>query len=46
MEVIKLENMSYYRDDMTIPGDIFLLQVSTNHSFDNIYSKVLDLESE
>ncbi|KAF7817108.1 Homeobox-leucine zipper protein ATHB-8 [Senna tora] len=27
MEVIKLENMGYYRDDMTIPGDIFLLQL-------------------
>lgn len=29
MEVIKLENMGYYRDDMSIPGDVFLLQVST-----------------
>ena len=28
MEVIKLENMGYYRDDMNIPGDVFLLQVS------------------
>jgi len=28
MEVIKLENMGYYRDDMSIPGDVFLLQVS------------------
>ncbi|CAL5205237.1 unnamed protein product [Lathyrus oleraceus] len=27
MEVIKLENMGYYRDDMTMPGDIFLLQL-------------------
>ncbi|XP_014501941.1 homeobox-leucine zipper protein ATHB-8 isoform X2 [Vigna radiata var. radiata] len=27
MEVIKLENMGYYRDDMTIPGDVFLLQL-------------------
>ncbi|XP_028777813.1 homeobox-leucine zipper protein ATHB-8 [Neltuma alba] len=27
MEVIKLENMGYYREDMTIPGDIFLLQL-------------------
>ncbi|KAF7830109.1 Homeobox-leucine zipper protein ATHB-8 [Senna tora] len=27
MEVIKLENMGYYRDDMAIPGDIFLLQL-------------------
>lgn len=31
MEVIKLENMGYYRDDMTIPGDIFLLQVSITY---------------
>ncbi|XP_057434771.1 homeobox-leucine zipper protein ATHB-8 isoform X2 [Lotus japonicus] len=27
MEVIKLENMGYYRDDMTMPGDVFLLQL-------------------
>ncbi|KAG5034388.1 hypothetical protein JHK87_009298 [Glycine soja] len=27
MEVIKLENMGYYRDDMNIPGDVFLLQI-------------------
>ncbi|KAL5074106.1 hypothetical protein RYX36_013090 [Vicia faba] len=27
MEVIKLENMGYYRDDMTMPSDIFLLQL-------------------
>ncbi|XP_057739173.1 homeobox-leucine zipper protein ATHB-8 [Arachis stenosperma] len=27
MEVIKLENMGYYRDDMTIPCDVFLLQL-------------------
>lgn len=27
MEVIKLENMGY-REDMIMPGDIFLLQVS------------------
>ncbi|KAI4316095.1 hypothetical protein L6164_024110 [Bauhinia variegata] len=27
MEVIKFENMGYYRDDMTIPGDIFFLQL-------------------
>ncbi|XP_061373259.1 homeobox-leucine zipper protein ATHB-8-like isoform X1 [Gastrolobium bilobum] len=27
MEVIKLENMGYCRDDMTITGDIFLLQL-------------------
>lgn len=27
MEVIKLENMGYYRDNMTMPGDIFLLQL-------------------
>ncbi|XP_054789068.1 homeobox-leucine zipper protein ATHB-8-like [Prosopis cineraria] len=27
MEVIKLENMGYYRDDMTIPEDVFLLQL-------------------
>lgn len=28
MEVIKLENMGHYRDDMIMPVDIFLLQVS------------------
>ncbi|KAA3459555.1 homeobox-leucine zipper protein ATHB-8-like [Gossypium australe] len=27
MEVIKLENMGHYRDDMIMPGDIFLLQL-------------------
>ncbi|KAB2072603.1 hypothetical protein ES319_A07G027500v1 [Gossypium barbadense] len=27
MEVIKLENMGHYRDDMIKPGDIFLLQL-------------------
>lgn len=27
MEVIKLENMGYYRDDMIIPEDVYLLQV-------------------
>jgi homeobox-leucine zipper protein len=27
MEVIKLENMGHYRDDMFMPGDIFLLQL-------------------
>jgi hypothetical protein len=27
MEVIKLENMGY-REDMLMPGDVFLLQVS------------------
>lgn len=27
MEVIRLENMSHYREDMIMPGDIFLLQV-------------------
>lgn len=38
MEVIKLENMGYYRDDMTMPGDIFLLQVSILefHFFEHI----------
>ncbi|GAU14244.1 hypothetical protein TSUD_308040, partial [Trifolium subterraneum] len=36
MEVIKLENMGYYRDDMTMPGDIFLLQdaASPNRTLD------------
>ena len=29
MEVIKIENFGHYRDDMIIPGDIFLLQVSS-----------------
>ncbi|KAG9145439.1 hypothetical protein Leryth_021353 [Lithospermum erythrorhizon] len=28
MEVIKLENIGHYREDMIMPGDIFLLQVS------------------
>lgn len=28
LEVIKLENMAHYRDDMIMPSDIFLLQVS------------------
>lgn len=28
MEVVKLENMGHYRDDMIMPSDIFLLQVS------------------
>lgn len=27
MEVIRLENMSHFRDDMIMPGDIFLLQL-------------------
>ncbi|KAI7989367.1 Homeobox-leucine zipper protein HOX33 [Camellia lanceoleosa] len=27
MEVIKLENFGHYRDDMIMPGDIFLLQL-------------------
>ncbi|KAJ7965931.1 Homeobox-leucine zipper protein like [Quillaja saponaria] len=27
MEVIKLENMGYYREEMTMPGDVFLLQL-------------------
>ncbi|GFZ08481.1 homeobox-leucine zipper family protein [Actinidia rufa] len=27
MEVIKIENFGHYRDDMIIPGDIFLLQL-------------------
>lgn len=27
MEVIKLENMCHYRDDMIMPTDVFLLQV-------------------
>ncbi|KAJ7958828.1 Homeobox-leucine zipper protein like [Quillaja saponaria] len=27
MEVIKLESMGYYREDMTMPGDVFLLQL-------------------
>lgn len=42
MEVIKLENMGYYRDDMTIPGDIFLLQVSNYFTlpfFQDIYCR-------
>jgi hypothetical protein len=46
MEVIKLENMGYYRDDMTMPGDIFLLQVSCIlefHSFEHIYLQSLQL---
>lgn len=33
MEVIRLENMSHFRDDMIMPGDIFLLQVSFHYSF-------------
>lgn len=28
MEVIRLENMAQYRDDVVMPSDIFLLQVS------------------
>lgn len=28
MEVIKLEGMGHYREDMIMAGDIFLLQVS------------------
>lgn len=28
MEVIKLESMGHYREDMIMPSDIFLLQVS------------------
>jgi hypothetical protein len=28
MEVIKLESMGHYREDMIMAGDIFLLQVS------------------
>lgn len=27
MEVVRLENMGYYREDMFMPGDIFLLQL-------------------
>ena len=27
MEVIRLENMAQYRDDVVMPSDIFLLQV-------------------
>lgn len=27
MEVIKLENMCHYQDDMIVPTDVFLLQV-------------------
>lgn len=48
MEVIKLENMGYYRDDMTIPGDIFLLQVSNvlqYLSFQHISSQVFGLDT-
>lgn len=52
MEVIKLENMGHYREDMIMPVDIFLLQVSIapilfnlNHiihaPFAFLYSKVL-----
>lgn len=29
MEVVKFENVGHYRDDMLMPGDIFLLQVSS-----------------
>lgn len=29
MEVIKFENVGHYRDDMLMPSDIFLLQVSS-----------------
>jgi hypothetical protein len=45
MEVIKLENMGYYRDDITMPGDIFLLQVSILefHSLEHIYLQFLQL---
>jgi len=32
MEVIKLENMGY-QEDMIMPGDIFLLQVSAAFYF-------------
>lgn len=40
MEVIKLGNVGYYRDDMTMPDDIFLLQVSSIlefHGFEHTY---------
>lgn len=34
MEVIKIENMGHYRDDMMMPAaDIFLLQVSNYFLF-------------
>lgn len=37
MEVVKFENVGHYRDDMLMPGDIFLLQVSS--SFLNYINK-------
>lgn len=33
MEVIKLESMGHYREDMMMAGDIFLLQVSPTFLF-------------
>lgn len=33
MEVIKLESMGHYREDMMMAGDIFLLQVSPSFLF-------------
>lgn len=38
MEVIKLENVDHYREDLMMSGDVFLLQVST--SFPSEFSQV------
>jgi len=37
MEVVRLDNISHFRDDMFMPADIFLLQVRTNRIYFGLY---------